>query len=311
MRVLVTGCSGYLGSMAVRILAEHGGWEIFGLDLKLPEDEKLLSGFVEGSVAEPVIMRRAFEMARPDVAVHLAFVVDATHNPEMEETVAVVGSKNFLESCAAFGVRMIVFMSSVAAYGAHEDNDLPLTESSPIRGVEGYSYSWLKAKADLAAQGFMREHPECEFTILRPCLFIGPHTCNHFFDRLKFPIVPRVCDSKGVRDPLFQFIHEDDMAGCLVAAIEKPVRGVFNIAAEGQARFSELVRKTGKRSLPIPAFLLYPATWLLWKIRIVASPPAQLDFIRYPWIMDVSRMRNELYLPAKTSEEAFSAFIHP
>lgn len=309
MKILITGSSGYLGSMFVRILAQRGGWEIVGLDLKRPAEGNLLAGFIEGSVADPDRVKSAFELARPDVAVHLAFVVDATHDPQFEEAVALDGARNFLEGCRSWGVKKAIFMSSAAAYGAHEDNDEPLTESSPIRGVPGYSYSWLKAKADIAAQQFMREHPECEFTILRPCLFVGRHTRNHFFDLLKFPIVPRVLDFCGVRDPLFQFIHEEDMARCLVAAIEKEVRGVFNVAAQGETRFSELVRETKKHSLPIPYFLLYPVSWFLWKLRIVASPPAQLCFIRYPWIMDAGRMQRELYQPEKSSMEAFREFI--
>jgi len=295
--------------MVVRILAGLGCYEIHGIDVKLPPDVSLYKGFVQGSVTDAAVMRELFENVRPDVAVHLAFVVDATHDQRKEESVAIDGTRNFLAGCESAAVRKAIFLSSAAAYGAHDDNDVPLTESSPVRGVAGYSYSRLKAATDQMAQGYMRAHPECEFAILRPCLVVGPNTDNHFFDLLKFPIVPKVLDRKGVRDPLFQFIHEDDMARCLVAAVEKPARGVYNVAAEGEARFSELVRRAGKPSLPIPSCVLYPATALLWWLRLISSPPAQLNFIRYPWIMDCSRMRRELCVPAKGCIEAFDEFI--
>lgn len=307
-RVLITGSSGYLGSRAVALLASKG-WEVFGIDVRKPENSSPYAGFVQGSVVDREKMREAFALARPDVAVNLAFVVDVTHDEMMEEAVAVDGGKNFLDLCDEDSVAKVVVVTSVAAYGAHEDGDRPLTESSPIRGVKGYSYSWLKDKADRLVQAFAQSHPDVSTVILRPCLFVGPNTRNHFFHFLFWPMVPQVWDDKGMRDPAFQFIHEDDMAACLVAAVEKDVDGAFNVAGEGEVRFSELVGRAGKRCLPIPSFFLYPCTWLLWKLHLVYSPPAQLDFIRYPWVMDVSRMRAELFTPRISSLDAFDAFI--
>lgn len=308
MRILITGCSGYLGFKVVERLAMRREVEISGIDVREPTNKSVFSRFVRASVADELAMKGLFDRTRPDVAVHLAFVVTSTHDRRLEESVALTGTRLFLEGCERNAVPKVVVLSSVAAYGAHDDNDVPLTEKSPIRGVAGYGYSRLKAKADCMAQEFMGTHPECEFAILRPCLFAGPLTNNNFFDVLTFLVVPQVKDRKGIRDPEFQFIHEDDMADCLVAAIDKPARGPFNVAAEGTARFSELVRIFGKRSMPLPAWMLYPATALLWKLHLVTSPPAQLDFIRYPWIMDVSRMRRELFTPKKTTLEAFEEY---
>lgn len=307
-RILITGSSGYLGSKLVSLLSEKGGWEIFGIDVREPRDISAYAKFVKASVVDSTVMQKFFDDARPDIAAHLAFVVTSTHDKRLEESVAIDGTRNFLNGCERARVPKAVFLSSAAAYGAFDDNDFPLTEASLIRGVEGYGYSRLKARADGMALAFAVANPSCEFTILRPCLFVGPNTDNNFFDVLKFPVVPQVKDHSGVRDPLFQFIHEDDMAECLLAAIEKPVKGVYNVAAEGMARFSELVRLFGKRSAALPASVLYPATSLLWRLRLVTSPPAQLDFIRYPWIMDASKMHRELYVPKKTSIEAFKEF---
>lgn len=308
MRILITGCSGYLGFKVVERLAMRRDVEIAGIDVREPTNRSVFDRFARASVTDELAMKGLFDRTRPDVAVHMAFVVTSTHDRRLEEAVALAGTRLFLEGCERNAVPKAIVLSSVAAYGAHDDNDVPLTEKSPIRGVEGYGYSRLKARADLMAQQYMEAHPECELAILRPCLFAGPLTNNNFFDVLKYPIVPQVKDRKGIRDPEFQFIHEDDMAGCLLAAIDKPARGPFNVAAEGTARFSELVRIFGKRAMALPAWMLYPATALLWKLHLVTSPPAQLDFIRYPWIMDASRMRRELSVPRKTTLEAFEEF---
>ncbi len=307
-RVLITGSTGYLGSRVVKALTKREGWEVYGIDVREPRNGNGYARFVKGSVTDARLMRETFDEVKPDIVVHLAFVVTSTHDRKHEEAVAIAGATNVLAGCDRVGAKKVVFLSSVAAYGAFDDNDTPLTETSRIQGVQGYGYSRLKAITDGMATRFMEGHPQCDFVLLRPCLFIGPNTKNNFFDVLKYPVVPQVFDRKGVRDPEFQFIHEDDMADCVVAAIDKPVRGIFNIAGEGKAPFSALIRRLGKRRIGIPSWILYPATALLWKLHLVTSPPAQLNFIRYPWVMDVGRMRRELFTPTKSTIEAFDEY---
>jgi len=309
MRLLITGSTGYLGSKVVSLLRGKGGCELFGIDVKEPADARLnYKRFIQASVTDENAMKDIFESAKPEAALHLAFVVNALHDVKKEEDVALRGTEIFLKNCEKHNVGKVVLMSSVAAYGAHPDNDLPLTESSTIRGNSSYSYSYLKAAADGLAQNFLENHPSCAFVILRPCLFIGPNTDNCFFEIFKFPILPQIEDSEGVRDVPFQFIHEDDMALCVVACLEKDVRGVFNVAADGVVKFSETARIVGKRRVALPAWLLYPAASLLWLFRLIGSPPGQLDFMRYPWIMDNSKMKRELFTPRYTTLEAFKEY---
>lgn len=310
MRILITGCAGYLGSKVVSILHEKGGFEIWGIDIKTPSDKNPYKNFTLASVTDEASMRRIFDEAKPDVAVHLAFVVNAMHDESKEEEIAIKGTENFLAGCENNKVGKIVFMSSAAAYGAHQDSNVPYTETSPVNGNEEYSYSRLKAITDRLASLFMHAYKNGSFALLRPCLFVGPNTDNSFFEVLKFPLIPQIKDSSGIRDPLFQFIHEDDMAGCLIAAIEKNVCGIFNVAADGTVKFSEIAQIAGKKRLALPYRFLHAATWLLWQLRLVGAPPGQLSFMRYSWIMDNSKMKKEFYQPRYSSREAFKEFIN-
>lgn len=309
VRVLITGSTGYLGSKVMGLLGKEQGVELFGVDLNPPRQAASYKVFRTGSVTDPDVMERIFETAQPEVAVHLAFAVNPLHDRAKEEFIDREGTRIFLDECDRHKVRRVVVLTSVAAYGAFEDNDCPLTEGSRVRGVHGYTYSWMKAETDRMVQDFGKGHPDCEVVILRPALFVGPNTDNAFFDVLKYPVVPQIREHGEIRDPEFQFIHEDDMAECLAASVLKPgLRGAYNVSGDGRMRFSELVREYGKRTLPVPRWFLRPAAKLLWWFHISKAPADQLEFLRYPWIMDNSRMKNELYTPKVSSLEAFRQF---
>lgn len=311
-RILITGSTGYLGSRAIAQLAARGDAELFGIDLNSPRDAHSYSVFRQGSVTDAEAMERLFDTARPNVAVHLAFVVNPLHDRAREEMTDREGTRIFLDECLKHNVKRVIVVTSVAAYGAHPDNDVPLTEKSPMRGTEGYAYSWMKAEVDRMVQDFAKLHAACEVVILRPCLIVGPNTNNAFFDILKYPVVPQPCENGARRDVPFQFIHEDEMAACLVEAITKPgIKGAYNIAGEGTVNFSELVRLAGKRAIPVPLWLLRPIAHFLWLLRISKVPAAQLDFLRFPWIMDATRMKAELYTPPTPSAMAFEMMARP
>lgn len=309
MRVLITGATGYLGSRAVDQLNKQGDVELFGIDLNPPREPNHYSVFRVGSVTDADAMERIFEAARPDVAVHLAFAVNPLHDRGREEFIDREGTRIFLDECARHNVRRVVVLTSVAAYGAFSDNDAPLTEESRVRGVYGYAYSWMKAETDRMTQEYMRAHHDTEVVILRPALFVGPNTNNTFFDVLKYPVVPRVREKGRTRDPRLQFIHEDDMAACLVEAVRRSgISGAYNVSGDGMERFSELIRMFGKRSVGVPIWILKPAAKLLWLLRISKVPADQLEFIRYEWVMDTARMKRELYQPTIDTREAFRQF---
>ena len=66
-----------------------------------------------------------------DVLVHLAFII--VGGREETRSINLEGSRNVFE--VARGVKRLVYTSSVAAYGFHEENPQPLTEDVPARGT--------------------------------------------------------------------------------------------------------------------------------------------------------------------------------
>src|SRR3954463_15433554 len=87
-------------------------------------------GSRRGDVREPAALEEAF--AGADVVVHLAFMITGTAPADTIREINVTGTQNTFRAAAAAGAERFVYASSVAAYGFHRDNPVPLTEEWPV-----------------------------------------------------------------------------------------------------------------------------------------------------------------------------------
>jgi len=109
-----------------------------------------------------------------------------------------------------------------------------------------------------------------------------------------------------------QFIHEEDMTHILMECLRRRLGGIYNVAGEGTIRYSQVAALLGRRLVPLPAFLLYPLTEALWRLRVASladGPAAGIPFIRYPWVADASKLKRALGIASlRSSREALLAF---
>src|SRR5436190_10965137 len=107
-----------------------------------------------------------------DVVVHLAFAIlsagDATRQLNVE------GSRNVFEAAANAGVERILYASSVAAYGFHQDNPDWLTEDVPPRGSPEMYYSQQKAEVEGVLGQLLLKTSRTHAWVFRPCIVAGP-----------------------------------------------------------------------------------------------------------------------------------------
>jgi UDP-glucose 4-epimerase len=112
-------------------------------------------------------------------------------------------------------------------------------------------------------------------------------------------------------DPMMQVIHEDDVVEALVCAVEQDAPGVFNVAAEGVLPLSKVRRLAGKHAPPVFHLAAYWGNPLLAALKLPVRSiwPIDLDYLRYPWVGDLTRMRHALgFTPHYTSSEALREF---
>ena len=118
MKVLVTGSSGYLGSIAVSHLVAKG-CEVIGLDMKKPDGKVDGDGFrfYEYNSTDGSCVRDIFSRELPDAVLHFACSMNRLRNRKEEFGMDVGGSFNVLEAARRTpSVRKFVFSSSAAIF---------------------------------------------------------------------------------------------------------------------------------------------------------------------------------------------------
>jgi len=241
-----------------------------------------------------------------DVVVHLAFIIMGSS----EETRAVNldGSRNVFEAAAAAGAKRLVYASSVAAYGFHPDNPLPLTEEIPARGSAEHYYSAQKAEVEALLEKLL-VGSSTEAYVLRPCIVGGPDApllidslpYMQISERLpsslrrllkEVPVVKPVLPDPGVP---FQLVHHDDVASAMRAAVlGRGEPGVYNIAGSGQLTVAELARELGWYSVPVPELAVDAVAELVGRLGFLPAEAQWVSAFREPVIMSTTKARREL-----------------
>ncbi len=301
MDVAITGVGGLIGRHLVDRLAVSGEvGRLIGLDVTRPSGLDALTR-LELRSADVRDAGLARHLEGCDVVVHLAFVMDQLDDLATMHAVNVAGTQNVFEAALHAGVAKIVYTSSGTVYGAHPDNDFPLTEESPLRGNPDFPYVEHKLDVERWLWPWTREHHDVAVTVLRPGVVAGTDVDNSWVRQLlEFP---RYISVKGYRPP-WQFSHVEDVATALEHAVLGDLRGAYNVASEGWLSFEEMLDITNQKTLEIPEELAYTVADRLWRFGFAEGPPGALDYLMHPWVMSVERLLRSGWRPRHTNRDA-------
>jgi CDP-glucose 4,6-dehydratase len=255
-RVLVTGCTGLLGSWLCARLIELGADVVGLMRDRVPGTHLARSGAdrrihqVRGSTTSYRTVERVFTEYEIDSCFHLAaqaIVTIANRSPLSTFESNIRGTWTVLEAARhARTLERLVVASSDKVYGAA--TALPCTEESVLRARHPYDVS--KACADQLAQCYALTYG-LPLAITRCANLYGGGDLNFnrlipwtirslFFD--EDPVVRS--DGSPRRDYLYV---EDAVAACLVLAEHLPAEGVtgeaFNLSAEESLPVRDVVER--------------------------------------------------------------------
>lgn len=310
MRIAVTGASGNVGTPLVdQLLARPDVTEVVAIARRPPAAEtRDRVRWVAADVAEDDLAP-AFRDC--DVVVHLAWLLQPAHSPDVMRRTNLTGTQRVLAAVAAAGVPAFVHASSVGAYSAGR-NDPPVDESHPTDGIPTSVYSRHKATAERMLDGFERENPAVRVVRLRPGIVLQRQAASALARYFLGPYVPRVLVRRGllpvvpaVKGLAVQALHADDMASAYVLACVTPVSGAFNIAADPVLDPPTLARLFHARTVPLPLPLLRGLVDLTWRLHIQPTDPGWVDIGTQGPLMDTTRARTVLgWTPQRDAGEA-------
>jgi UDP-glucose 4-epimerase len=324
LTVAVTGPTGEIGKPFIRALErQHDVTRVLGM-ARRPFDPQA-HGWSKTEYRQGDVLDRAAVdalCADADVVVHLAFIIVAgskeSHNINLE------GSRNVFEAAVKAKAQRLVYASSVAAYGFHEENPQPLTEDVPARGTEAHPYSADKAAVEDVLSEVV-EGSETDAYIFRPCIVAGPEApllinsipyvqlgdrmpgaVRALFDQV--PILKPVLPDPGVP---FQLVHHDDVATALRAAVlGRGAPGVYNLAGPGELTMRDLAEALGYYSVPVPELAVDATAEIIARLPFMPDEASWIEAARIPVIMDTAKARKELqWRPRHEALETLRAMV--
>jgi nucleoside-diphosphate-sugar epimerase len=324
LTVAVTGPTGEIGKPFIRALErQEDVTRILGM-ARRPFDPEAHGWSKTEYRQGDVLDRAAVESlcAEADVVVHLAFIIVAGSGESRK--INLEGSRNVFEAAVEAKAQRLVYASSVAAYGFHQDNPQPLTEDVPARGTEAHPYSADKAAVE-DLLGEVVEDSETDAYVFRPCIVAGPEAplliksipyvqlsgrlpsaVRALFDQV--PILKPVLPDPGVP---FQLVHHDDVALALRAAVlGRGEPGVYNLAGAGEVTMRDLADALGYYTVPVPELAVDATADFIARLPFLPDEASWIEAARIPVIMDTAKARSELkWRPRHDALETLKATV--
>jgi len=282
VRVLIPGIATIIGKLvAARLTAL--GHSVVGIDARpvsdAPDNVTVHIIDIRKRAAEDL-----FRKFRPEAVIHMGTVTQLIMDTEARYRINLGSTRAVFAHCKTYHVQQCIFVGRHTYYGAEADSPLYHTEDEPPMGLSHFPELADLVAADLYAATALWRQPDLTTTVLRSCYTLGPSGSGTL---ARFLISPRVPMIMGF-DPLFQFMHEEDVADAIVVALEKRLRGVYNVTGPQPVPLSVVIRQAGRSVVPLPEFLVTKA---LGKFGLPKLPIGALNHIKYPVVADGGSFR--------------------
>lgn len=225
MKILITGCCGFIGSHLTEYLSRHYDHEILGID-NMTEDES--NRKEENLAILHQLDRFQFEKAdicntpsierwRPDIVVHLAGLAGVRNSiacPEKYIYNNVFGHSYLLKESIKYHVKKFIYASSSSVYGSNVKK--PFKEEDPIRDLKS-PYALSKWTCEKMSEIYSKNSNSTEIIGCRFFSVYGPRgrpdmAPLKFLQKIKNDQVIEV-NGDGFQERDFTYI--DDVIQCL------------------------------------------------------------------------------------------------
>lgn len=293
--VLIIGAAGGLAQITIGLLSKYyPHLKIVGVDnrTRMPMAER------KNVIIQPMNYTRGnfeklFRDYTFDAVFHLGRLSHTRSNAKYTLSerldLNVMGTNRILDLSLKFGARKVLILSTFHVYGALADNPIFIREDHPLRASINHPELRDVTEMDQVATSWMWQHQSAiETLVLRPCNIIGPQINNSITQYLKASYAPVPIDF----NPMFQFIHEFDMARVIVQAMQDVPTGIYNIAPEDSIPLRLAREIVGRPSIHVPISLLEPAALVIKKLW--RFPNYMIDYVKFSCVISSSSLGKHL-----------------
>lgn len=292
--ILVTGCSGRIGSLAVERFAK-AGFTVIGWDFAEPKSKKYMD-FYKVDLRSDKDVSQSLQTIKTKYGDHLISVIHlaayysfAGEHPELYDEITIQGTNRLLHGLKQFNVDQFIFSSTQLVYAPCKVGE-KINEDSPLDPKWDYPKSKVKTEKLMHA-----EHGDIPIVILRiaGCYDDECHS---------IPIaqqIQRIYEHQFIShlfsgnmthgDP---FLHLDDLIDCIWLCVEKRKtlpEELTLLIGEGktmsyedlQKEISSLIDGTSIKTFQVPKWFAKIGAWVLDHI------PGEDAFIK-PWMIDIA-----------------------
>lgn len=248
-KVMITGCSGFLGHHVTKEFLENG-YFVVGVDKRpIPLDHYIPNYFVLTDVRD-LGYRDLMDI---DYVVHLAFITNipnSVRHPEKTTHDNICMTVHLLERCKEAKVKRVLFPSTASLYS---HNPTPWTEDMPALPIE--PYSWQKLSLEYACKLYDNT------IITRFFQIFGEHqredTALYAFLKAKRDGKPitltKTMAQSSFRSGQRDFIYAGDVAKAVRLLIEKGETGeIYNVASGKVNTMEQIAEAIGAEVVWIP-----------------------------------------------------------
>lgn len=302
-RVLITGGSGYFGSLLLRKLLAQGH-ECAVLDINDADDRPEHVGFLRADIRDGDAVLRAMEGR--DIVFHNVAQVPLAKDKALFDSVNRLGTENMLSGALRAGVGKVIYTSSSAVFGVPDKN--PVTEETEPRPQEAYGRA--KYEGEISCRTYAAKG--LDVTIIRPRTILGHGRLGIFQILFEWVRTGHNIPVLGRGDNVYQFVHADDLAEACILASGRRGAAIYNCGTDRYGSMREVLENlcrhadTGSRVRSVPMMPAVAAMKVTSTLGL--SPLGAYHALMYGRSMyfDISRAKSELgWQPRFSNDEMF------
>jgi len=261
MRVLVTGCNGFIGGYVCQALIE-AGHEVYGLGNR-PESRYKLFGYYPADISEQnQMVTAAKKLHDVQVVIHCAAHISRDDADSRLMMVNAVGTQNIVTMAKSVGIKKLIYISSAPVIGSPVE--IPITEEHPLAPKTMYHASKLAGEYIIKASGL--DH--VIFRVPSPIgVGMNPNTILPVF--VFHSLKNEKISLMGQGGRAQNYISVFDIARAVLLSLNANASGVINLSGDCVSNIELAglcIKITGSRSEITFSGLADPADREIWNL---------------------------------------------